>query len=68
MRLRHGALTAKGRCGEPEQGENSMAADNGANADFKTHERTYEGFTRLLKAVTIVSFVLTAIVVLLLAR
>lgn len=68
MRLRHGALTAKGRCGEPEQGENSMAANNGAEADFKPHERTYEGFTRLLKGVTITAFILTAIIVLLISR
>lgn len=45
-----------------------MAADNSAEVDFKTHERTYAGFTRLLKGATIVSFVLTAIIVLLIAR
>jgi hypothetical protein len=44
-----------------------MQGDMAINGDQKAHEQTYSGFTQLLKWGTIISFVLAAITVFLIA-
>jgi hypothetical protein len=44
-----------------------MAVEGGSRQDLKAHEGTYAGFVNLFKYGTIISFVLAAIVVLLIA-
>lgn len=40
----------------------------GSNGDLKAHEQTYSGFTAMMKWGTIASFIVGAIVVLLISR
>lgn len=44
-----------------------MAGDSSVHGELKAHEQTYSGFISLLKIGTVVSVVLAAIVVLLIA-